>query len=226
MIVFQIYVDSIAFHPSECDPPVSAGVDRIAAFVAADERMKTEARQVHVLWPRCVIKRAKDVRDPPRILHAEPPSIARPEEPFQGLVSERSDDNRSCRPTPYNCREMPYIRFRDATSGLGDAFTCARAPCFQAIRPQVKAQNRRASAFMAYSEVLARSDPKPRLVVALAMPTECPASREQACSSCARGAAGRAPTPPRWRSRPASSAAARRRTPGSPARSPAPARYR
>jgi hypothetical protein len=36
VIIFQIYVDGIAFVPPECDPPVSAGVDRVAAFVAAD----------------------------------------------------------------------------------------------------------------------------------------------------------------------------------------------
>src|SRR3984893_14173046 len=35
VIVFKIDVDGIALRPAECDPPVSAGVHRIAAFVAA-----------------------------------------------------------------------------------------------------------------------------------------------------------------------------------------------
>src|SRR2546421_12276144 len=47
VIIFQVYTDGIAFGPPECDPPVCAGVDRITAFAAADERMKAEARQVH-----------------------------------------------------------------------------------------------------------------------------------------------------------------------------------
>jgi hypothetical protein len=37
VIVFQIDVDGIAFDPAECDAPVSARADRIAAFIAADE---------------------------------------------------------------------------------------------------------------------------------------------------------------------------------------------
>jgi hypothetical protein len=62
-----------------------------AAFVAPDERMKAEARQVHVLRPRCVIERAQNVCDPSRVLHAQPASVSRREEAFQGLVSERPD---------------------------------------------------------------------------------------------------------------------------------------
>ena len=49
VIVFQIDVDGIAFDPSECNAPVSARADRITAFIAANERMKAEARQIHVL---------------------------------------------------------------------------------------------------------------------------------------------------------------------------------
>src|ERR1700730_12547815 len=91
VIVFHIHVDGIAFGPPECDPPVSAGVDRIAALVAADERMKAQARQVHVLRPRCVIERTQNVGDPSCILYAEPASIARRKEASQDLVLERSD---------------------------------------------------------------------------------------------------------------------------------------
>src|SRR5260221_12003998 len=43
VIVFQIDVEGIAFRPAKCDPPVSAGVDCVAAFAAADERMKAKA---------------------------------------------------------------------------------------------------------------------------------------------------------------------------------------
>src|SRR5712671_2076802 len=42
MIVFQLDVDSIAFDPAKCNAPVSAGADRIAAFIAANERMKAK----------------------------------------------------------------------------------------------------------------------------------------------------------------------------------------
>jgi hypothetical protein len=91
MVVLQIDVDGITFNPSERNPPVSTGVDRIAALVATGERTKAETRQVHVIWPRCVIERPQNVGKPPRILHAEPTPIARPEKPLQGLVSERSD---------------------------------------------------------------------------------------------------------------------------------------
>src|SRR5205807_7774365 len=80
MIVFQIDVDGIAFGPPECYAPVSTGVDRIAALIAADERMKAEARQVHVFRPRCVIERAQNVGDPSHILHAEPAPVPRREE--------------------------------------------------------------------------------------------------------------------------------------------------
>jgi len=91
VIVFQIDVDGVAFHPAERDPPVSTGIDRIAASVAPDECMKAKARQIQVLRPRCVIERAQDVRDPSRVLHAEPTPISRHEEAFQGFVFERSD---------------------------------------------------------------------------------------------------------------------------------------
>ena len=91
MIVFQIDVYRIPVHPTECDPPISAGVDRKAAFVAAAEPMKTKARQVHVLWPRRVIERAQNVGNPSRILHAEPAPVSGREEAFKGLVSKRAD---------------------------------------------------------------------------------------------------------------------------------------
>src|SRR5208337_185753 len=42
MIIFQIHVDGIAFEPSKCDPPISAGADRIAVSVAPGERMKAK----------------------------------------------------------------------------------------------------------------------------------------------------------------------------------------
>jgi hypothetical protein len=87
-MVFQIDVYRIPVHPTECDPRVSAGVDREAAFVATGEPMKTETR---VLWPRRVIERAQNVGNPPRILHAETTPVSGREEAFKGLVSERPD---------------------------------------------------------------------------------------------------------------------------------------
>src|SRR5262249_11158988 len=57
MIVLQIDIDGVAFHPTERDPPVSACVYRIAAPVATDKRVKAEPGQIHVLRPRCVIER-------------------------------------------------------------------------------------------------------------------------------------------------------------------------
>jgi hypothetical protein len=72
-------------------PPVSAGIDRIAAFIAADERMEAQARQVHVIRPRCVIERGQNVGDPSGILHAEPAPVSGREEALQGLVSKRPD---------------------------------------------------------------------------------------------------------------------------------------
>src|SRR3982074_3260367 len=44
VIVFQIDVDGIAFGPPECDPPVSAGVARITAFLAVQALMEAKAR--------------------------------------------------------------------------------------------------------------------------------------------------------------------------------------
>ena len=77
VIVVQIDVDGLAVDPGECNPPVSAGADRIAAFVAANQRMKAEPRQIHVLGPRCVVERAKNVGDPFRVLHAELAAVFR-----------------------------------------------------------------------------------------------------------------------------------------------------
>jgi hypothetical protein len=57
VIVFQIDVDRIACEPPECDSPISAGADRVAAFVATDERVKAKTWQVHILRPRGVIER-------------------------------------------------------------------------------------------------------------------------------------------------------------------------
>jgi hypothetical protein len=91
VIIFQIDIDGIAFGPSKRDPPVSAGVDRMAAFIAANERMKAEARQVHVLGSRGVVKRSQNIGKSFRILNAQPASLSRSEEAFKDLVSERPD---------------------------------------------------------------------------------------------------------------------------------------
>lgn len=91
MIVFQIDIDGIAFHPAECDPPVSACIDCVAAFLATDERVKAETEQIHVLGTRCVVECAQDVGDASRILHAKPASVSGREEAFQGFVYERPD---------------------------------------------------------------------------------------------------------------------------------------
>jgi hypothetical protein len=53
--------------------------------------MKAKARQVHVLWPRCIIERAQNVGDLFGVLYAESASIARREEAFQSPVTERPD---------------------------------------------------------------------------------------------------------------------------------------
>jgi hypothetical protein len=53
--------------------------------------MKAKARQVHVLWPRCIIERAQSVGDLFGVLYAESASIARREEAFQSPVTERPD---------------------------------------------------------------------------------------------------------------------------------------
>ena len=90
-VVFQIDVDGVAFRPAECDPPISADADRITAFVAAEERMKTEARQIHVLRPGRVVERAQDVANSSRTLDAEPAPVSRRKETFEGLLSERPD---------------------------------------------------------------------------------------------------------------------------------------
>ena len=108
MIVFQIDVDGFAFDPTECDAPVSAGVDSIAALVAANERMKAEPRQVHVLGPRRVVERPQNVGYPFRILHAEPASVPGREKPFEGPVAERADHAQQCKASPYDCQAMPY----------------------------------------------------------------------------------------------------------------------
>jgi hypothetical protein len=44
VMVFEVDVDGIAIDPTECHAPVSAGANRIAALVAANERMKAEPR--------------------------------------------------------------------------------------------------------------------------------------------------------------------------------------
>src|ERR1700680_3334995 len=91
VIVFQINVEGIALDPTECNAPVSAGAHRIAALSAANERMKAESRQIHVLWTRCVVERAQNVGYPSCILHAEPASVPGREKPFELLVPERAD---------------------------------------------------------------------------------------------------------------------------------------
>jgi hypothetical protein len=71
VIVFKIDVDGISIDPTERNAPVSACVYGITALVAADERMETEAWQVHVLRPRGVVERAKNIGYPFRVLHAQ-----------------------------------------------------------------------------------------------------------------------------------------------------------
>src|SRR6266567_6008552 len=61
VIVFQIDVDGIALDPAKCNTPVSASTDRMATFVAANQRMKAETRQIHVLGPRGVVERPQNV---------------------------------------------------------------------------------------------------------------------------------------------------------------------
>jgi hypothetical protein len=75
VVVFKINVDGIAFEPSKCESPVATGAERIPAFIAPNERMKTEPRQIHVLWPGCVVECPQNVGYAPCILHAEPASV-------------------------------------------------------------------------------------------------------------------------------------------------------
>ena len=97
VIIFEIDIVGIAFDPTERNAPVSAGADRIAAFIAANERVKAEPRQIHVLGPRGVIERAQDVGDPLRILDAEPAAITGRKKPFERLVPERADHSSNVR---------------------------------------------------------------------------------------------------------------------------------
>ena len=97
VIVFQIGVDGFPVDPGECNSPVSAGADRIAAFVAANQCMKAEPRQIHVLGPRCVVKCTKNVGDPFRVLHAELAAVPGREKPLESLVPERADHVHSVR---------------------------------------------------------------------------------------------------------------------------------
>ena len=97
VIVFQIDIDGIPIDPTECNSPISTGADRITAFIAANERMKTEPRQVHVLWARSVIKCTQNISYPPRVLHTEPAPVPSREKPFEGLVSERADHTQTVR---------------------------------------------------------------------------------------------------------------------------------
>jgi hypothetical protein len=77
VIVFEIDFNCVAFGPSECDPPVSAGFDRVAALVTAAKRMKPKARQVHVVWTEHVVQGAQNIGDTFGVLYTEQASIAR-----------------------------------------------------------------------------------------------------------------------------------------------------
>jgi hypothetical protein len=63
MIIFQINIDGIAFRPAKCDAPVSTCVDCVAPLLATDERMKAEARQVHVFRTRSYPRRPSSLRN-------------------------------------------------------------------------------------------------------------------------------------------------------------------
>src|SRR5216684_1920252 len=97
--------------------------------------MKAEARQVHVLWPRRVIERAQNVGDPPCILHAEPASIARPEEPFQGLVFERPDHARNVRRHLTTVKTTPYENLPSYPGLRLGARQLAKAARFPGVLP-------------------------------------------------------------------------------------------
>ena len=89
VVVFQIDVDGIAINPTECNAPVSAGIHRIAALIAADERVKAEPWQIHVLRPRCVSSARRMLA---RFMFCnEPASVPGREKPFERLVPERAD---------------------------------------------------------------------------------------------------------------------------------------
>jgi hypothetical protein len=62
-----------------------------APFVATDERMKPEARQIHILWPRRVVECSQYIGYPLSILNAEPAPVSGREKPFKGLVPKRAD---------------------------------------------------------------------------------------------------------------------------------------
>ena len=126
MIVFQIDVDGIAFDPAKCNAPVSAGADRITAFIAANEGMKAESRQIHVLGPRCVVERPQNVGYPSRILHAEPASVPGREKPFERPVSERADHIGSVRQVLHMSSDalQPCVARAVPASGLGYIAIC------------------------------------------------------------------------------------------------------
>ena len=97
VIVFQIDINGIAVDPAECNAPVSVGVDRETAFIAANERMEAEPGQIHIFRPRSVVERPQNIGNPFRVLHAEPAPVTGRKKPFEGFVLERADHIRLVR---------------------------------------------------------------------------------------------------------------------------------
>jgi hypothetical protein len=109
MVVFQIDINGFPIHPTKCDPPVSARIDRITALVPPNESMKTKTGQVHIFWARCVVECTQYVGYPSRVLHAEPAPVSGSEKALQGPASERPDHRLDVSQYLTICQALAYI---------------------------------------------------------------------------------------------------------------------
>jgi len=92
VIVFQIDVNGVAIDPTERHAPVSAGVDRIPALVAANEAVKPNPAG-SVLGTRSVVERAQILATVSR-LNAQSAPVPGRKKPFEGLSrNERISSN-------------------------------------------------------------------------------------------------------------------------------------
>lgn len=88
MIILQVNFDRVSAVPTESNPPIAAGIDRVTAVLSAFERVKTIARLIQILRLCGRVQKVENSTKPIGVLNAQLGGISRPCELSESLVPE------------------------------------------------------------------------------------------------------------------------------------------
>src|SRR5581483_6600783 len=91
VVILKVDLNGVFLVPGERDPPIAGDLDSVTPSHFPRQRMKVQARQVHVIWPQRGIQAIQNHRDPPDPSWLELGLIISLPEPSESTAAERAD---------------------------------------------------------------------------------------------------------------------------------------